>query len=111
MSKVKIFDGMAIHQVMAFNAVSAPAYVGKAVGLIVDCSMDDEPDIQVIITARTDAELQRFHDLIGQKVDLTKSKEVAIAWTAYLRVRDQANIPNAEHGVLNPNHRDLDDEL
>lgn len=85
-SKVVPFKGLPMEYVMAFNAVSAPAYMGEGAALRIDGSLDDMPDIEVIVIARNKAELQRFHDHIGQQIDLTKSKPLATTWTKFVKV-------------------------
>lgn len=110
MSKSELFNDIPIHHVMAFNAVSAPAFIGQASAVVIDCSLDDEADLGVIIVAKSKYDLERFFEFIECESHPAKFKEVAVTHTAYLRVRKQADI-QGEHGVLNPNHQDLEDEL
>lgn len=75
-----------MENVMAFNAVSARCYIGQAVALRIDGSLDDEPDTDVIVIAKDEAALQKFHDSIGRSVDITKIKAVAVASRSTVRV-------------------------
>ena len=71
---------------MAFNAVSAPAYVGVAVRQIVDCSLDGDEDIDVVILAKDEATLKRFRDHALKGHEMTKFYKVAMAETKTLRI-------------------------
>lgn len=75
-----------MQHVMAFNAVSAMCHVGVAIGLRIDGSLDDEPDTDVIIMAKDEAALLKFHQSIGRSSDMAKVKAVALADRASVRV-------------------------
>ncbi len=113
MSKIKLFEGVPIHRVMAFNYVSAPAHVGKAMVFRVDGALDNEPDVEVIVVARSESELRRFHSLLGRKFPpMSAVREMAVASTQYLTIKPF--ILNGENGRANPHHQDQptdEDEL
>lgn len=71
---------------MAFNAVSAPAYVGVAVRQVIDCSLDGDADIDVVILAKDEETLKRFRDHALAGSIMTKFYKVAMAETKTLRI-------------------------
>lgn len=81
--------------IMAFNMVSAPAYVGVAAGQIIDCTLDDEPDMEVIILAKDEATLKRYHKFVGIGLDTTKVQKVALASTRTLRIHPYGSVTSA----------------
>lgn len=84
-----------MHNVMAFNAVSAPALVAKAIALRVDRSLDDEPPIQVLILANDDATLARYMDEVKPGFVLNPERIQAVALTdrKYVKVMAQISGP------------------
>lgn len=83
---MKPFDDIPMAHVMAFDAVSALAYVGVAAGHRIDCTLDGDPDMQIVILAKDRETLQRFHRHIGIALDITKVQAVAMASTKTLRI-------------------------
>lgn len=79
-----LFDSIRLDYQTSFDRV--PTYLGQGVALDIDCSLDDEADIAVIVIARDEAELKRFHDHFGLTNDVSRSKMVAITWGTSLKV-------------------------
>lgn len=65
--------------VATFNRVKAPAYVGVAVRQLIDGSLDDEPDIDVVVFAKDQATLERFKEKANLGLPMTKFYNVALA--------------------------------
>lgn len=82
----RIFTSIKVEHVMAFNNISAPAYLGRAVAIELDGSLDDEPDLGVIIVANDDATLARFYERIGQRLCPEKVKPVGVVYAAHIKV-------------------------
>lgn len=72
--------------VMAFDAVSVKAYVGAAAGLRVDCTLDGDDDMELVVMAKDTETLSRFYAHIGHVLDEKKVEKVAVASTATLRI-------------------------
>ena len=72
--------------VMAFNAVSAPAFVGTCAALSLDKELDGEPNIEVIVMAKDPAMLQRFFSELPHSLDLNRTYPVALAHQKHLRL-------------------------
>ena len=106
--KEKTVLNMPAHHVMAFNAVSAPAYVGRAATLSIDGSLDDEPDIDAIIVCKDSASLRKVMALLGRRAVKEISEAAVVTETKYLRV--MAPIRDGENGQINPNHRNQPEE-
>lgn len=81
--------------IMAFNMVSAPAYIGVAAGHFIDGSLDDIPDFHVVIMAANKEDLQRYHDHIGQRLDMKRVEAVALASTKTLRIYPIGTVKSA----------------
>ena len=75
-----------MRHVMAFNAVSAPAYMGQAMGHIWKSS--DGKEHEVIVIAKDIAGLQLFcQDYeLDVKLDIEKTKPVGMAHAGQLRI-------------------------
>jgi hypothetical protein len=82
--------------VMAFNAVSANAYVGHAIAECVSCDLDGDPDFDVIVLAESVDNLKRFFALTGMKADFTKSAPVALAHQRDLRIMRSDNMQSRQ---------------
>lgn len=74
-----------LKHVMAFNAVSAPAYMGQAAGLI--HKRADGEVIDVIIIAKDIETLRKFYDDVADsKLKIEKSVPVGMAHAGQLRI-------------------------
>lgn len=84
-----------IHHVMAFNSVSAPCHVGVAMGWRIDCSMDDEAPIELVVMAKDIETLRRFKAQqpgLKKIVDKTNYYPVAMAQQRHLKIMKAADM-------------------
>ena len=74
-----------LEHVMAFNAVSAPAYMGQAAGLI--HKRNNGEVIEVIVLARDIETLRKFYDDVHEvKLKIEKSVPVGMCHAGQLRI-------------------------
>lgn len=89
-----------LQHVMAFNAVSAPAYMGQAMGHIWKGA--DGQQHEVIVIARDIAGLQRFTEDYELEValDIKKTVPVGMAHAGNLRIINGANFSGDTGGDI-----------
>lgn len=57
---------------------TAKCHVGIATGLIIDCSLDDEPKIEMVVMAKDEAMVRRFFQHFNIDIDDRKFYEVVV---------------------------------
>lgn len=101
-----------LKHVMAFNAVSAPAYVGQAAGLIHTSKAGEK--VEVIIIAKDIETLRSFYDDVAAlKLKIDKSVPVGMAHMGNLRIVNAANFSGETGGsipVAQPTKKQDDNE-
>lgn len=88
-----------LKHVMAFNSVSAPAYMGQAAGLI--HKRDDGEVIEVIVLAKDIETLRKFYDdVVETELKIEKSVPVGMAHAGQLRIIPASNYSGPTGGSI-----------
>lgn len=94
-----IIKDIPLKHVMAFNAVSAPAYMGQAAGLI--HTLDDGRQIEVIILAKDIETLREFYNDVSEKgLNIEKSVPVGMCHAGNLRIVSASNFSGQTGGSI-----------
>ena len=84
------------HVVVRQSTTPTLAYVGKAIRWVVDRSLDDEPDIDVVILAKDAETAKRFLDDAGYVGPMDKFYDVAMMQRNALHVTPLKPPPEEE---------------